>query len=307
MTAGITSARSNTFEFNLTEPKPTANWNPWQHLFRGPQAAVAAGPAAGGGLGGAGCHPKKAPRVAGGRRDRGLALLLVWLARCWVQADPLADTTAYAGGLFHQAKARFQQEPGNLQAACQFGRACFELAECATNRTQRAEIATQGIAACREAIGRSSNSAPGHYYLGLNLGELARTKGLTALSLVSTMRKEFDLARSIDPRIDYAGPDRNLGQLYRDAPALLSVGNRYEAERRLQSAVALAPDFPDNHLELIEGYIKWGELENARRQLSALEAAWPAARAKLTGPAWAASWADWGAATQRFKKQAEAR
>jgi tetratricopeptide (TPR) repeat protein len=232
------------------------------------------------------------------------AAALILACRC-AQADPLGETTTYASGRFHEAKARFHREPANPDAAVQFGRACFELAECATNRTQRAEIANQGIAACRQAVTRSSNSAPAHYYLGLNLGELARTKGFSALGLVTAMRKEFDLARTIDQRIDYAGPDRNLGQLYRDAPPFLSVGNRPEAERRLRSAVTLAPDFPDNHLELIEAFLKWGQLDNARRQLSALQAAWPAARAKLTGPAWAASWADWETQTRQFKKQAE--
>jgi tetratricopeptide (TPR) repeat protein len=233
------------------------------------------------------------------------AVALILACRC-AHADPLGDTTAYASGRFDEAKARFHREPANPDAAVQFGRACFELAECATNRTQRAEIDNQGIAACRQAVTRTSNSAPAHYYLGLNLGELARTEGFGALGLVSAMRKEFDLARSIDQGIDYAGPDRNLGQLYRDAPPLLSVGNRPEAERRLRSAVTLAPEFPDNHLELIEGFLKWGQLDNARRQLSALEAAWPAARAKLTGPAWAASWADWEAQTKQFKKKAQA-
>ena len=35
-------------------------------------------------------------------------------------------------------------------AAWQFGRACFDLAEFATNNTERASLAEQGIAACRQ-------------------------------------------------------------------------------------------------------------------------------------------------------------
>ena len=46
----------------------------------------------------------------------------------------------------------------------------------ATNRTERAEIAEQGVAACQRALTVNSNSAPAHYYLGLNLGQLARTR-----------------------------------------------------------------------------------------------------------------------------------
>ena len=196
-------------------------------------------------------------------------------------------------------------KPADGPAAWEFGRACFELAECATNQAQRAQIAKQGIAACRQATARASNSGPAHYYLGVNLGQMARAKVLEALKLVSLMRQEFDLARSLDEHVDYAGPDRSLGQLYRDAPAVISIGSRAQAEQHLRRAVALAPDFPDNHLELIEGYLKWGERDKARRELNALEASWPAARAKLTGPAWAGSWADWEKQLKQFKKKTE--
>jgi tetratricopeptide (TPR) repeat protein len=217
----------------------------------------------------------------------------------------MAETTAYAQGRFREAQGRCRHEPANPQAAWEFGRACFELAECATNRAQRAEIAIQGIAACRQAIALASNSGPAHYYLGVNLGQMARTKGFGALKLVGSMRQEFNLAGSLDAHVDFAGPDRNLGQLYRDAPAILSIGNRAQAELHLRRAVTLAPDFPDNHLELIEGYLKWGERDHARLELKALEASWPAARAKLTGPAWADSWADWERQLKQFKKKIE--
>jgi tetratricopeptide (TPR) repeat protein len=117
------------------------------------------------------------------------------------------------------------------------------------------------------------------------------------------MRREFELARSLDERVDHAGPDRNLGELCRDAPAIISMGNHAQAEQHFRRALSLAPDFPDNYLELIEGYLKWGERDKARRELDALETSWPAARAKLTGPAWAASWADWEKQLKQFKKK----
>jgi len=229
-------------------------------------------------------------------------LVLAWHR---AEADPMAETTAYAQGLFREAQGRYRHDPANPKAAWEFGRACFELAECATRQAQRAEIASQGIAACRQAIARASNSGPAHYYLGVNLGQMARTKGFGALKLVDLMRQELDLARSLDEQVDYAGSDRNLGQLYRDAPAILSIGNRAQAAQHLRRAVTLAPDFPDNHLELIEGYLKWGEHDQARRELKALETSWPAARAKLTGPAWAASWADWESQLKKFKRETE--
>jgi tetratricopeptide (TPR) repeat protein len=218
-------------------------------------------------------------------------------------ASPLTDSLAVAQGQFREAEARHHSQPADFEAAWKFGRACFDLAEFATNQLERAGVAEQGLAACRQAVARSSNSAPAHYYLAMNLGQIARTKGLGALKLIGQMRQEFDLARALDERLDYAGPDRNLGQLYRDAPALASIGDRARARQHLERAVVLAPDYPDNRLTLVESCLKWGDREGARGQLDALDAAWPRARATLTGPAWASSWADWDQQRNAFRKR----
>jgi len=206
---------------------------------------------------------------------------------------------------FERAKTRYQATPTQAEPAWQFSRACFDLAELATNKTQRAALAEQGIAASREAIARQSNSAPAYYYLGMSLGELAQTRGLSALRLVSQMEQAFRRAAELDQRFDWAGPDRNLGLLYRDAPPFISVGSRSKAREHLGQAVKLAPQYPENRLNLIEAYVKWHELQNARCELTALEGIWPKARTNLTGVAWIGSWADWEQRLQRLKKQLE--
>ncbi len=213
------------------------------------------------------------------------------------------EFVAYAQRGFQAAQARYQQAPGEATAAWEFGRACFDLAEFATNNSQRASLAEQGIAACRLAIAHASNSAPAHLYLGLNLGQLARTKTLAALKLVDQMLPEFIRARDLDEHLNYAGPDRYLGMLYRDAPAIGSVGNRTSARKCLKRAVELAPHYPENRLNLIEAYLEWGERPGAHRELQALETAWPGAQTTLVGEAWAASWADWEARLQKVKKR----
>ncbi len=209
-----------------------------------------------------------------------------------------AEFAAYAQKSFQEAQARYQKAPGETNAAWQFGRACFDLAEFATNNSERAALAEQGIAACRSAIERDSNSAPAHYYLGMDLGQLARTRRLSALGIVSEMQREFARAHALDERLDWAGPDRNLGLLYRDAPRILSVGSRVKARKHLVRAAELAPAYPENRLNLIESYLEWGEPNNARRQLTALEELLPSARTNFVGKTWAASWADW---EQRLK------
>jgi len=214
------------------------------------------------------------------------------------------EFTAYARTAFNNAFASWRKDAENPKTAWEFGRACFDLAEFATNRTERAEIAEQGLAACRGALARLSNSPSLHYYLAMNLAQLARTKSLGALKLVGQMRQEFEIARQLDEAIDFAGPDRNLGMLYRDAPAIVSIGDRNRAQQHLERSVALAPDYPDNRLILAESYLKWGERGNARQQLEAFAASRAAARAALSGPAWAARWAEWESDFARFEKLA---
>src|SRR5688572_18992306 len=74
---------------------------------------------------------------------------------------------------FRTSRARFQKEHANVEAAWQFARACFDLAEFAVSDEQQEEIAKQGIEAARHANALYPDSAEGHYYLALNLGQLA--------------------------------------------------------------------------------------------------------------------------------------
>jgi tetratricopeptide (TPR) repeat protein len=215
------------------------------------------------------------------------------------------ESAARARHLYWEADALFKKEPKNVEAAWQFGRACFDAAEFSTNSTERAQIAEQGIAACKQALVQKRDSAPGHYYLGMNIGELAQTRGLSALKLVDQMEHEFDLARTLDEQLDYAGPDRNLGMLYRDAPAWISVGSKSKARKHLIRAVELAPNYPENRLNLADGYVKWSDRAGVRREVKALEELWPKARTNLVGAAWSSSWVDWEQRLKQLKKKVE--
>ena len=195
-----------------------------------------------------------------------------------------------------------QEHPEDVQATWQFARATFDLADAVNTKSERADLAQQGINACKQALERAPNSAPLHYYLALNEGELARTKTFGALRLVDQMEREFLKAIELDASFDYAGPDRSLGLLYRDAPAFASIGSRTKARTHLERAVELAPLDPENRLDLIESELKWGDRKGARRELKLLEASWAAARARFTGPAWTSSWNDWDSRLDKIRR-----
>jgi tetratricopeptide (TPR) repeat protein len=206
---------------------------------------------------------------------------------------------------YQEARKRFQDNTNDVEAAWQFGRACFDRAEFSKNDDQREMIANQGIAACRPVIERDPKSAPGHYYLAMNLGQLARTKTLGALKLVDEMEREFKLARNLDPKFDYAGPDRNLGLLYFEAPGWpASIGNKSKARKHLEQTAELVPTYPENHLCLLEAYLKWGDQKNAQRELKATEELLSKARKEFSGDDWTQSWADWDKRWKKIRDQA---
>jgi hypothetical protein len=189
-----------------------------------------------------------------------------------------------------------QEYRTNPAAAWQFGRACFHVAERATNHTQRADYARRGIAACREAVARETNSAPAHFYLAANLGELAQAEApsLAAYRRVHDVEREFKIAAELDVAFDHAAPARTLGELYIQAPGWpLSVGSSRKAREWFERAVELAPDYPGNQIDLAEAQLKWREREALEKSLKNVEALWPAARTNYTGETWEAAWQDW--------------
>jgi tetratricopeptide (TPR) repeat protein len=195
---------------------------------------------------------------------------------------------------FLAAKARLNTATNNPDALWLFSRAAYDWADLQTTDARRKDIAEQGIAADRQLIAADPGSVEGHYYLGMNLGELAMTETLGALKLVREMESEFILVLHTNAAFDNAGPDRNLGLLYRDAPGWpASIGNRAKAREHLQKAVVLTPGFPENLLNLIEAELKWSEPAQALHDLKTLDDLWPKSRQQYTGEAWELSWTDW--------------
>jgi hypothetical protein len=205
---------------------------------------------------------------------------------------------------YEAAQARFEREPTSPEAAWRLGRAAFEWAEFATNHTQRAALAQQGIAACRQALGTDEALAPAHHYLALNLGQLARTKTIGALSLVRQMERHFKRSIELDPKFHFAAAERSLGLLYQDAPGWpASIGSQSKARLHLERAAALAPDYPENQLCLLEALVKWGEEAQARERARGLPALLARARQTFAGDDWADDWADWDARWARLRNR----
>lgn len=203
--------------------------------------------------------------------------------------------TRFAESEFQRTRALYETNRTDVATAWQFARACFDRAELANGDKQRASLAEQGIATCRAALQRAPADAAVNFYLALNLGQLARTKGLGALKLVKEMEELFHKARTLDETIDHAGPDRSLGLLYQDAPGWpTSVGSKKKSLVHLRRAVELDPDFPENRLNLAATLLlHHRDRPGAEEQMRALAANWDRAKTRYSGEAWAFAWSSW--------------
>jgi tetratricopeptide (TPR) repeat protein len=234
-------------------------------------------------------HPVLQPVVAG------IFFMLTMLQAPGATVER-AVFVARAETAFANAWDRYQADTNSTKAALAVGRTSAELADLATNDTQRAEVARQGISVCRQWLVQEPDSAPGHYYLAINLGQLAHAKApsLEAFRLVHEVEREFQKAAALNVHYDYAGPARTLGMLYFQAPRWpLSIGSPSKAEEWLHRAAELAPNYPDNPLSLAEAQLKWRQRDELEATIKKMNAIWPAARTNLTGTGWEKYWQNW--------------
>jgi tetratricopeptide (TPR) repeat protein len=206
---------------------------------------------------------------------------------------------------FLTRQTAYQAAPTNATLAWEYARACFDWAEYATNDTQRADIAQVGIAAARRLANQETNLAQAHYYLAMNLGQLARTKTLGALRIVDEMEVLFQRAKRLDEKLDYAGSDRCLGLLYLDAPGWpASLGSRPKARQHLKQAVEIAPTYPENRLNLLEALLRWNDREAITLELPPAIKVIEEGRTTFAGAAWGPSWKDWSPRWEKVLERA---
>ena len=230
-------------------------------------------------------------------RRRLLRWAAVWALLALAGAARLRGETARgspAAEALAEARRQVAAAPTNLVHLVTLARLAFEATSFATNSGAKARLAEEGIATARTGLQLHPQAAGLEYYLGLNLGQLASTRGMSALKLVREMETHLLAARALEPGIGDAGPDRSLGYLYLNAPGWpLSVGSNDKARRHFEQALRLAPHRPEHPLAFAEACLRWKKRDEARRHLAAAEATLPKARELYPAPDWTADWADW--------------
>lgn len=260
-----------------------------------------------------GSRPRQAPTPRG-RGGGNLASALVWL---WIMAGVLGGAPWSWAGEAAEAKPRGREvvegayrlflrrqhdscraahlaSKTNVALVVAYGRAAFDWADAAATSREREAIAAEAIAALRVAEAAHPGNPGVHFYLGTNLGQLARTKTLGALKLVREMEQHFLESARLDPKFNHASAHRSLGILYNEAPGWpASVGNRAHARSQLETAVKLAPRHPDNWISLMEVLRDVEDWKALAESAPKYEALVPELRLEWTGPEWEKPWLDW--------------
>jgi hypothetical protein len=243
-------------------------------------------------------------------RYLGRAAAWLWVSPLLVHGISEAEIEARlrkAIGQYSLLSSNFHADLTNATAARKFSEACFDLAEFATNDTQRAVLAEEGITAAKAAIANDSSHGGGYFYMALNLGQLARTRLFTALGLVKEMERAFLASIRVDETFDNAAAHRSLGMLYVDAPVWpASVGSRAKGRKHLERAIELAPLYPDNNLTALETWARWKDKDRLRKGLAHYRKAIPEARKKFTVEYYQDKWVDWGERWSAIQEEARA-
>lgn len=219
-------------------------------------------------------------------------VLGVGLTLLYGQAQAEARFADEAEKIFIAAQNAYKPGTTNFAAALNYAIAAFDWAEFPKNEDYREAIAEGGIQASREAIALKPAAAAGHYYLALNLGQLARTKMLGALKLIGEMEREFLKSIELDRKFDYGGASRALGVLYMETPSW-SIGSKTKARENMEKALELAPNYPDNYLTFMEALLNWKERETLATKMTAYAELLPKAKKEFGGKEWEWEWTDW--------------
>jgi len=151
---------------------------------------------------------------------------------------------------------------------------------------ERRRLFQQGMDLAKARLEANPDDPEGLFWLAVHTGAEALERGrLQALPALPVMEGLLLRCHAIDPTYEQAGPARILGRLYDQAPALISLGSTVKARRWLESALALAGDFPGNLAFAADFFVRHGERARARHLAEACRALLVgAAAARTLGP-----------------------
>lgn len=151
------------------------------------------------------------------------------------------------------------------------GKSLFFRAHAAAELAQRAQLLERAVVTSKKELAEHPDDPEFQFWHLENLGALATTKrNFSSLRTIRKLESELDGFVKNHPSHAFAGGLRSLGNLYREAPRFISIGSTKKAEECFRRALALSPEFPGNHIALIDLLWHEGRLPEAKEVLSNL-------------------------------------
>lgn len=170
-------------------------------------------------------------------------------------------------------KKAIGKNAGLVEAYWKSSRACYWIADHATNTKEKIRVFEEGIDIAKKAIELDPDCVEAHFWLGGNYGSYGETRGiLKSLSLVKPIRHEMEEVLRIDPNYQGGGGYRVLGIVDYKVPAFVG-GNKKRALEHLEKALSIDPKNPFNNYYMAEYLEIVGERYRAFDHLKTLESA----------------------------------
>lgn len=165
-----------------------------------------------------------------------------------------------------QLRQRVGENPADYEAWWRISKFNCYLARHASG-PDKTRLLESAIDAGRKAVAIAPSRPEGHFWLGADLGLMAESRGfLKALSLVDSIRKEFETVIRLDPGYEQAAGLRTLARLDYRAP-FFKGGDKRRSMELLQEALKQFPNNSLTMLYLADSYLALGRREQARQQL----------------------------------------
>jgi tetratricopeptide (TPR) repeat protein len=166
------------------------------------------------------------------------------------QADELyaaRTETAGADKALFAYEAILAKEPNSVEALWKTARACFWIADHASDKKKKIADFEKGIAYVKRAVEIEPKSVEAHFWLAALWGSYGETKGvLKSLSLLKPIRKELETVNRLNDRYQGGAGYRVLGIVDYKVPGIAG-GSKKRALEQLNKALTIDPSNPFNH------------------------------------------------------------
>lgn len=149
-------------------------------------------------------------------------------------------------------------------------RAKIRLSEKKEKRSDKLALYESAKGDCERSVALSSQTADGHFWLGVAIGRWGETKGLMkALFIIKPLKKEMAEVIRLDPT--HGGAHNVLAEILWQVPGFVG-GDKKKALEEFETALRLSPRYTANHQPLAEAYLHFGRKDDAIRVLKLVEA-----------------------------------